>query len=312
MLKANYSLLSSLYLGHEPLHPETGRAFLGFGKDKTYYPNILRYKSTMLEPVIVILLLATADGSHRVVRKAGDQPSEGSCMEFNFGGDSGVHWYNCCNNCINGRPVDDCDQITWQSVSTTSYCGSCGSDTQRGNGNMRGTQFKCGGCSRQKIIRKECSSFWKEIPGFCWVFSKCFQETCQKTHSIVKRSVITNQTPDTCYNNVCDAGETPDNCPTDCCYKRNPSCAWNNTCVSPCCGEIGCCGTSVSPRNLAETDPILELSSYLFYVCILVFLIRILKLSSYPFYVCILVFLIITIRHLFKKKKYFISIRQKI
>ncbi|OWF52493.1 mitochondrial carrier homolog 2-like [Mizuhopecten yessoensis] len=32
-----------IQLGHEPLHPETGRAFLGFGKDKTYYPNILRY-----------------------------------------------------------------------------------------------------------------------------------------------------------------------------------------------------------------------------------------------------------------------------
>lgn len=88
------------------------------------------------------------------------------------------------------------------------------------------------------------------VSGFCWSDSRCFKKHCQKSYSRKK----TGNQRYTCFNLQCEPGETPENCPVQCCYKNNPSaCTWeDNTCVDECCGEPSCCPTSAG--NILNTD----------------------------------------------------------
>lgn len=193
----------------------------------------------------------------RNVRRAGDQPSEGNCQVFKWGGSSGVHWYACCNNCLKTNPNynPSCDSETYQGGSSISYCDHCGEDKGTGDADKFKTEFKCGGCDGQAAKRQKCKSNLRKlynVPGFCWAHSRCFKKHCQKSYGRKKREI--KDIPDTCFNLQCEPGETPENCPVDCCYKNNPSaCTWkDNTCVDECCGEPSCCPTSAG--NILNTD----------------------------------------------------------
>lgn len=208
---------------------------------------------------ITVLLVVAIDIAVGRRLRTGDQPSEGTCREFKWGGTSGVHWYSCCNNCDHNQP-NDCDGVTWQSASSGKYCGSCGVDLQIGNGTIRRDEFGCGGCDGQKTIATKCISWLNKRPGFCWAFSQCFHRRCVKRYGDQKRSADPDVSPDTCYNGVCDPGETPNNCPTDCCYKINPTCTWKSRCLPTCCGQQGCCQTSHGHNNLAREEFIFGIS----------------------------------------------------
>ncbi|XP_046549299.1 uncharacterized protein LOC124259231 isoform X3 [Haliotis rubra] len=204
--------------------------------------------------LIVFLATVVSVGSTqahvRVKRKPGDRPKPGQCLTFNKGGTSGFHYYACCNN-INGTDKS-CDGRTYQRASTTSYCNSGGTDN--GNGVIK-AEFACGGCPGQGIVAKKCKPMKIfNIPGTCWLFTKCFKKYCKKRYSVqssgLNMQVVdpsSTSMPDTCYNTVCETGETPDNCPVDCCFKMNPSqCTWvtNGTCIpefcdTPSCSESG-------------------------------------------------------------------------
>lgn len=178
----------------------------------------------MMSNVCLVFLMIWMSSANRVPRRTGDQPSLGNCLSFNFGGLSRLHWYNCCNNCRNGEN-SSCPS-TYQSASKELYCDTCGRDTNKGNGRPRssGTEFNCGGCDGQATVDKKCRSWWKGIPGFCWAYSLCFKKQCKGRYK-------------NCGNRVCDAGETKDNCPIDCCDLKN----------DPCCGEPGCCASNPTP-----------------------------------------------------------------
>ncbi|XP_074645809.1 uncharacterized protein LOC141902067 [Tubulanus polymorphus] len=180
-------------------------------------------------------------------RKAGDKASDGHCLEFNWGGLTGVHWYSCCNNCKNGNATAVvCDKKTYHTASSGIYCGSCGVDLKAGDGSKRGEQFYCGGCAGQEEVAALCSRWWNNIKGMCWHFSKCFHDKCTDKYGYAPAPSQPAKAPPTCYDGKCQAGETTKNCPIDCCYKINPKCHLanlKNTCMDKCCSDEKCCGT---------------------------------------------------------------------
>ncbi|XP_071098889.1 uncharacterized protein [Haliotis cracherodii] len=203
-----------------------------------------------------LVYAGSTHGHVRVKRKPGDRPAPGKCLSFNRGGSSRVHFYACCNN-INSTD-SSCDGRTYQRASSTSYCKPGGED--KGNGVVR-EEFACGGCVGQGSVANICKPSIKlfDIPGTCWMFTKCFKKHCKKQYSDQRSGLnlqvvdpSTSSMPDTCYNYVCDVGETTDNCPVDCCFKQNPSqCTWvaNGTCIpefcdTPSCGVNGGVGVS--------------------------------------------------------------------
>ncbi|XP_067653527.1 uncharacterized protein [Haliotis asinina] len=193
----------------------------------------------------------------RVKRKPGDRPKPGQCLSFNRGGTSKVHFYACCNN-VNDTDKS-CDGRTYQRGSSTSYCGSGGAD--KGKGVIR-AEFACGGCPGQGSVANKCKPIpIFDLPGTCWLFTKCFKKYCKKRYSAqssgLNMQVVdpsSTSMPDTCYNTVCDPGETTANCPVDCCFKLNPSkCTWvtNGTCIpeycdTPSCSVNGAVGLTVT------------------------------------------------------------------
>ncbi|OWF52491.1 hypothetical protein KP79_PYT06850 [Mizuhopecten yessoensis] len=205
--------------------------------------------------LIMGLVVSDSDHSGRVIKqKSRNQPREGRCLELKWGGVFRLHWFSCCNNCVNGKPLK-CDGKTWHSASNADYCGLCGVVKKVG-GTVRKGEFSCGGCGGQDNIKQKCRNWWRKVPGFCWSFSKCFHHHCSKKFDIETESDSKDKdaTPDSCYNGVCDKGETPENCPTDCCFKLNKDCdVQNGTWLPECCGEIGCCLTSEGKTNLAKT-----------------------------------------------------------
>jgi hypothetical protein len=192
--------------------------------------------------ITVFLSLFVFSSSIRIKRREGDQAPPGQCATYRWGGISGLHWYACCNNCNQG--VSTCDGVTYQSATSTAYCAKCGIDTKKGDGTSHAT-YPCGGCQGQERTRKKCLSNIRsvfQIPGLCWAFAKCFKSKCESVAQ-----------PETCFNLVCDAGETVDNCPTDCCGSKNEKCDWSKstTCVPQCCNEHTCCDTSGSDVPLS-------------------------------------------------------------
>ncbi|VDI11217.1 Hypothetical predicted protein [Mytilus galloprovincialis] len=112
----------------------------------------------------------------REKRKTGQQTSPGRCFGFNRRGMSRLHYYSCCNNC--GSSEDSCNNRTYHTASSRSYCNECGKDGT-GNG-KRMEAFKCGGCRGQQRVYDECAKSIANHKGLCWVFTNCFEETCKK------------------------------------------------------------------------------------------------------------------------------------
>ncbi|XP_071098044.1 uncharacterized protein [Haliotis cracherodii] len=196
--------------------------------------------------VIVLAVLVSVQSAPRHVRvnrRPGDHPPEGECSNFWMGGISKVHFYTCCNNLDEG-PQPYCAGRTYQRASTESYCKPGGYDG--GNGKQRDS-YRCGGCDGQTQVAVKCKPPpILDVVGTCWVFTKCFTDYCEERYRVneLNFTLDVSRMPDTCYNGVCDAGETTDNCPVDCCYKKNPSqCTWNTKCVPQFCGTPACqCG----------------------------------------------------------------------
>ncbi|XP_063415024.1 uncharacterized protein LOC134696984 [Mytilus trossulus] len=194
---------------------------------------------------------------NRPIRAAGDQPAEGKCQVFKWGGTSGTHWYSCCNNCNIPGNTPSCDGNTYQSASSNSYCSKCGEDNGISKASKYKNEFKCGDCDGQDTNRKKCLQGLRmiyNIPGLCWAHILCFKKFCEQSYSRRKRDL--NTIPDTCFNLKCEVGETTSNCPVDCCSKKNPSCTWKkDTCLAQCCGEPTCC--------LSSTGNVLKLNTYM-------------------------------------------------
>ncbi|XP_071098205.1 uncharacterized protein [Haliotis cracherodii] len=181
----------------------------------------------------------------RVKRKSGDRPLPGQCLAFNRGGSSRLHYYACCNN-INDTD-SSCDGRTYHRASSASYCNSGGTDNGHG---VIVSSFACGGCTGQSNVANTCKpSKWLDIPGTCFLFTSCFEKHCKRLYSHqgsgLNLQVVdpSSSMPESCYNGVCDDGETTDNCPADCCFKLNPSqCTWvnNDKCIPKFCDTPSC------------------------------------------------------------------------
>ena len=197
----------------------------------------------------------------RSPRQTGHHVPSGKCETFKWGGESGVHWYICCNNC---EEVDtSCDGTTYESASREKYCDNCGVVNQKGNGEPDGI-YECGGCYGQIKIKKKCETRLRkiyELPGLCWAFAKCFQKQCGELSTMDDNNSALRfgVTKENCFDLVCDDGETVETCPVDCCGTINDVCDWrkyNGTNDFPpvCCSESTCCdATNGVERMLKET-----------------------------------------------------------
>lgn len=167
---------------------------------------------------------------------AGGRPPAGYCSTFTWGGTSNVHLYVCCNNKNEISP--SCDGKTYHTGSSGSYCRRGGEDN--GNGRVKRT-YRCGGCKYQDMVQKYCLKQVINSPGFCWMFTDCFSDTCKRYFNRRKRRDLTGAT---CWNRVCDPGETIENCPIDCCQKINPKCKpEENKCLPKYCNTQTCKGS---------------------------------------------------------------------
>ncbi|XP_046555203.1 uncharacterized protein LOC124264510 [Haliotis rubra] len=193
--------------------------------------------------VLVLMVLVSVHATAlnvRVKRRPGDQPPQGECSNFWLGGISKLHFYTCCNNLDEG-PHPYCDGRTYQRASKESYCKPGGFDG--GNGKQH-ESYRCGGCDGQTQVAKKCEPWPSlDVVGTCWVFTKCFTDYCEERYRLKGLNLAVgdgSRMPDTCYNGKCDVGETTDNCPVDCCYKKNKHCTWSNKCVPQFCATPSC------------------------------------------------------------------------
>ncbi|XP_067653655.1 uncharacterized protein [Haliotis asinina] len=220
--------------------------------------------------VLTTLVSVHANSPHvRVKRRPVDQPPAGTCSNFWWGGKSKVHFYTCCNNLNESRPY--CDGRTYHRASNESYCKSGGFDG--GDGEQHGS-YRCGGCDGQTRVAKQCKA-WPplDVVGTCWVFTKCFTDYCQKWYQVNGLRLAVRDgpgMPNTCYNGKCDAGETTDNCPLDCCYKKNKQCTWNNKCLLQFCATPSC-GSGVDGVFITGTNGIKILTAALLVLCVCIF-----------------------------------------
>ncbi|XP_071099065.1 uncharacterized protein [Haliotis cracherodii] len=204
----------------------------------------------MIARAIVVLAVVVSVYSvpqlRRIKRKSGDSPPSGECMTFNLGGKSRLHSYVCCNNL--SEEDSTCDGETYQRASILSYCKSGGFDG--GDGHKKGSTYPCMGCTGQRKIAAKCKPhIWLNFIGTCWLFPMCFEKHCRRQYQII------GVMPDTCYNGVCDAGETTDNCPVDCCYKKNSKCTWSTLrCLPEYCNTPTCTGGGRSVMKETGTN----------------------------------------------------------
>ncbi|CAH1781406.1 unnamed protein product [Owenia fusiformis] len=243
----------------------------------------IKFKELLFQLMVVLLSCDAIFGSnvriwrHLEKRKAGEQPPAGECMNCRWGGQTGVHFYTCCNNC--DEPDNECDGVEYDSASNGDYCGKCGVDSADGDGTCNkgeGDTFQCGGCDGQTKIKTKCDSVWLyRVPGFCWAWQMCFNKLCKKVHgrrpgkrstgkieSIVKRQTADIR-DDFCGDGVCNLDETTTNCPMDCCGLLNPVCIWEtyfalcfpdgscDKCPPLCCSEPTCCGSTINNTTQA-------------------------------------------------------------
>ena len=190
----------------------------------------------------------------------------GICIQMNFGGETGVHSYTCCNNC--DEPDSSCRGQTYQGGgSTGDYCNQCGIGT---GGGRSGSTFDCGSCNQQQQCQEKCNEKWySTLPGGCPLWNWCFKACCLKSNSNRKRQ-INNGTVDIgpfCGDGTCQPGEDRSSCPIDCCAVVNPS-ACGLKCNNPsCCQESGCCvptstGATTSSAAALNLSIILVMSAF--------------------------------------------------
>lgn len=174
-----------------------------------------------------------------------DQPSY--CTQYDHGGESGVHFFTCCNNCNDNDR--HCAGTSYQGGgSTDPYCGQCGLSSPSGGGRIT-YRFKCVNCDVQEACRRRCNdeflSLLKITPGLCPRWAGCFRGCCLENQgSGVRGKRQSNPTQfigQFCGDLTCQSGEDSMNCPVDCCPVVNPSDCNPDTCNPHCCLEPHCC-----------------------------------------------------------------------
>ena len=160
----------------------------------------------------VIFMLGLSANALNCNRKGvGNLP--GYCVSFNRGGETGLHWYTCCNN--RGDPQASsprCSGFTYQggmgldsmaASRVSTQCGINGSNAGVGcrrTYGSHGVPFSCGGCRGQTLVDAHClRNFLKAVPGLCWRYSNCFESTCRvydeylRQHDLLPRSPAAKQ-----------------------------------------------------------------------------------------------------------------------
>ena len=169
------------------------------------------------------------------------------CTQYDHGGESGVHFFTCCNNC-NDPQDTSCSGLTYQGGGSSgiSYCNQCGNRSTSGELEGRPTyRFNCASCSQQLRCEKICNQnfFSTNIPGICPYWSGCFRGCCTKATGNRKRQ-SNDGVVDVgmfCGDRVCQTGEDGSNCPIDCCPDINPNACRQNCSNPSCCLEPHCC-----------------------------------------------------------------------
>ena len=204
-------------------------------------------------------------------------PPSGYCQTFggahfnSCGGETGVHSFICCNN-INQK----CNGETYQMASEGQYCGVGGETVDGPNfyaacrkrkwwrNGRKFNPFACGGCDGQEYAKKKCLKKWKYLnfPGGCWTFSDCMENLCRKLHKRRRLSPIdafnNSNITSFCGDTVCDADESSQSCPIDCCGNVSTKCKIkrNNgsTCLPDCCSNSACCNNTNSGSSSNGND----------------------------------------------------------
>lgn len=201
--------------------------------------------------LLFILFFLWADPAFSSKRH-GMQENPGYCQGFLWGGQKllnviRLHFYTCCNNWDEAQPPS-CDKKTYHTASSGQYCGSKGANI--GKGKRYSYRFKCGGCDGQYEVEKWCKRKSPNLPLFCWKFTQCMETNCifwsseAIDHGMPMLEFIqSNNSTFSCGDGLCDAPETIDNCPLDCCQLINPQVckASIDVCSPECCGDSGCC-----------------------------------------------------------------------
>lgn len=179
------------------------------------------------------------------------QDELGFCTAQYLGGNTHVHHYACCNNCIKGRST--CNNVTYEGGSSGSYCGKCGQPL--GGGQLK-WYFNCVNCSVQESCRKKCDKVVSTIPGLCWKWVNCFKGCCTKmsqhSHHIHHNDDretelaldVTHQKEEDegfCGDLSCQLMETTSSCPSDCCPVANNITCNASKCSPLCCLKDDCC-----------------------------------------------------------------------
>ena len=173
------------------------------------------------------------------------------CTGYYTGGRSGVHHWACCNNCNDTNKT--CDGVTWQGGSSEVYCGPCGTNSN-GGGRVK-YYFNCGSCRQQELCSEYCSG--RNLPGLCWKWLDCFRGCCLANAQQPSRNKRQIETTSFCGDGTCGSGETPNTCPSDCCYQINPVCDPSNPnlCENECCEHSSCCLEGTTSETTPTTTP---------------------------------------------------------
>jgi len=118
--------------------------------------NILTSKQIFLTQLFIIAVLSSI--------ASGSAIPEGECQHFHLGGDSGVHFYTCCN-----YPNTECTDVEFDGASDGNYCDE-GQSTEDGDGTELGDSFVCGdSCDKVTECKDFCDAELFQFPGFAGI-----------------------------------------------------------------------------------------------------------------------------------------------
>lgn len=166
-----------------------------------------------------------------------------TCQGYWLGGNSGVHWYACCDN--SDENPNNCDSETWDGGSNQDYCGPSGQNN--GGGVSWFGQFDCKDCDLQEKCADKCDKLNR--PFLCWAWLICFTGCCKKNANMQNNGTLNDSF---CGDGTCDDDETDSSCPTDCCGQVNEMCA-GTSCIPDCCYESTCCSNTTTTEEPAGT-----------------------------------------------------------
>ncbi|XP_022087347.1 uncharacterized protein LOC110977474 [Acanthaster planci] len=146
------------------------------------------------------------------------------------------YFYTCCGKWKTDNPV----------AGTEEFVENWDCNPNRVYSKENETKFSCNGESGQAAARGICNARWGWLAtDNCWAWPSCFAGACAKEASEPGSASLFDGF---CGDGRCDADESADSCPSDCCPEVNPDecLIKNNTCTEACCSEPTCCSSSIS------------------------------------------------------------------